>query len=149
MSMTPEQWRAAYPEAAAALRSVTVHIDPTVAPVGSEKRVENDIVLAAARAGGQLWRNNKGAGKIGDAFIRWGLANRTKQESDTWASADLIGIYPLLITPEHVGTVVGQFYSVEVKKPGGRIAQAQENWAALVTARGGRAIITDSVEGLL
>lgn len=146
--MTPEQWRVQYPEAAAALRTVTVHTDPTQHPVGSEKRVENDIVLAVARTGGQLWRNNKGAGKVKDAFIRWGLANRTKQESDTWASADLIGIYPLLITSEHLGATIGQFYSVEVKKPGGRVAQAQENWAALVTARGGRAVIIDSVEKL-
>lgn len=141
--MTPEQWRATYPEAAAALRSVTIDTGGD-GPPGSEKKIENDICLAVARTGGTLWRNNKGAGKVKDAFIRWGLANRTKQESDTWASADLIGIYPLTITADMVGQMVGQFYSVEVKKPGGRVAVAQENWAALVTARGGRAVIIDS-----
>ena len=141
--MTPFEWASTYPEAAAALRAMVIDTGGD-GPPGSEKKVENDICLAVARTGGALWRNNKGAGKIKDAFIRWGLANRTKQESDTFASADLIGIYPLLIGPEHIGHTVGQFYSVEVKKPGGRVAQAQENWAALVTARGGRAVIIDA-----
>ena len=142
--MTPFEWASTYPEAAAALRSITIDTGPRGAP-GSEAGIQSEIALESARRGQYLTRNNKGAYKDPRGnFIRYGLANRTKQESDTFASADLIGIYPLLITPDLVGSVVGQFYSVEVKKPGGRVAQAQENWAALVTARGGRAVIIDS-----
>lgn len=146
--MTPEQWRATYPEAAAALRTVTIDTGPRGAP-GSEAAIQSDIRIAAAQRGQALWRNNVGAFKDERGnFIRYGLANTTKAENSTFASADLIGIYPLLIGPEHIGHTIGQFYSVEVKKPGGRVAQAQENWAALVTARGGRAVIIDSVEKL-
>lgn len=146
--MTPEQWRATYPEAAAALRDMVVD---TGGPRGSqsESAIQADIRLISAQRGQYLTRNNKGTlpDKRG-VPVRFGLANSSKQESDTWASADLIGIYPLTITSDMVGQVIGQFYSVEVKKPGGRVAVAQENWAALVTARGGRAVIIDSVEKL-
>lgn len=141
--MTPAEWLERFPEAAAALRDMSLHLTSGPTDSGSEKRVENDVVLAAARNGAILWRNNKGAAEVKGAFLRWGLANRTKQESDTFASADLIGILPVVVTPDMVGQTIGQFYSVEVKKPGGRIAQAQHNWAALVTARGGKALIID------
>lgn len=145
--MTPEQWRETYPEAAAALRGMTVQTGGTAG--GSEAAIQAAIRIEAARRGQYLTRNNKGALKDSNGrFVRFGLANSSKQESDTFASADLIGIYPLLIGPEHLGHTIGQFYSVEVKKPGGRVAKAQENWAALVTARGGRAVIIDSTDKL-
>lgn len=146
--MTPDEWRATYPEAAAALRNMVIDTGPK-GTAGSEAAIQSEIRLEAARRGQVLYRNNVGAFKDERGnFVRYGLANSTKQENATFASADLIGIYPLLITSAHVGTTVGQFYSVEVKKPGGRVAVAQENWAALVTARGGRAVIIDSVEKL-
>lgn len=141
--MTPVEWLARFPEAAAALREMTVQTGGAAS--GSEAAIQAAIRIEAARRGQYLTRNNKGALKDSNGrFVRFGLANGSKQESDTFASADLIGIYPVTVTPDMVGSVIGQFYSVEVKKPGGRVAKAQENWAALVTARGGRAVIIDS-----
>src|SRR5690606_29509743 len=107
MNMTPEQWAAQYPEAAAALRAITVPPAPTGGTT-SEGRVQSEVRLEAARRGQYLTRNNKGVlpDKRG-VPVRFGLANSSKQESDTFASADLIGIYPLLITPAHVGCTVG------------------------------------------
>ncbi len=140
-----EQWREAYPEAAAALAAIRF---PSDGPTGqSEKAVEHEIMLDAARNGHYLTKNNKGALKDSTGrWVRFGLANSSKQESDTFASADLIGIYQVTVTPDMIGQVIGQFYSVEVKKPGkGRITQAQRQWAALVTAKGGRAEIRDHV----
>jgi hypothetical protein len=62
-------------------------------------------------------------------------------------SADLIGIQPVLITPAHVGCVIGQFVSREVKRPGWRYRgsdreQAQKAWADLVNSLGGNAAFT-------
>lgn len=147
------QWSIQYPEAARALRAITLPPPPPPGQ-GSEARIQSAVRLEAARRGQYLTRNNKGAGKVLNektgthSFLRWGLANGSKEESDTWASADLIGIYPLLVTPTMVGSVVGQFYSVEVKSENGRTPQAQLNWAALVNSRGGRAVIVNQ-EGML
>lgn len=130
-------WSAAYPEAAAALRAITVPPPPPPGQ-GSEQRIQSAVRLEAARKGYRLFRNNKGVllDKRG-VPVRFGLCNDNKQVSDTWASADLIGWSP-----------TGQFVSVELKAPGGRVSKAQENWAALVRAGGGMALIVNQ-EGML
>lgn len=114
-------------------------------PGTSEAAVSNRLRLAASRMGGFLDRNNVGV--LNDARgipVRFGLKNSSAQENKVCKSADLIGAFPLLITPAHVGTVVGQFWSVEAKEVGWRFTgrgreAAQANWAAFVTAHGGRA----------
>lgn len=113
----------------------------------SEASVMQRIRIAASDAGWRLWRNNCGAGKLENgSFVRWGLANDTSGAQV--ASADLIGIRPVLITPDMVGTVIGQFVSIEAKhetwKP--RMAdkheQAQRRWADLVRSLGGLAFFS-------
>lgn len=111
----------------------------------SEAAVSNRLRLAASRAGGRLWRNNVGA-LVDERGVplRYGLANDSAALNRVMKSADLVGLYPLRITPEHVGSVVGQFWSVEAKHQGwsytgrGREA-AQAAWAQLVVSLGGRA----------
>lgn len=130
-------WAAQYPEAARALRAITLPPPPPPGQ-GSEARIQSAVRLEAARKGYRLFRNNKGVllDKRG-VPVRFGLCNDNKQVSDTWASADLIGWSP-----------TGQFVSVELKAPGGRVSKAQENWAALVRAGGGMALIVNQ-EGML
>lgn len=105
------------------------------------------VRLAASRAGVPLWRNNVGAATVNGAFLRWGLANETPGMNAVIKSGDLIGIRPVLICPAHVGMVIGQFVSREVKPPGwiyrgiGR-ERAQQKWADLVTGLGGDAAFT-------
>jgi hypothetical protein len=113
----------------------------------SEASVSQRIRIAASAAGWRLWRNNCGAGKLENgSFVRWGLANDTS--GSTVASADLIGIRPVLITQEMVGTVIGQFVSVEAKREGWkpRMAdkheQAQRRWGDLVRSLGGMALFS-------
>lgn len=111
----------------------------------SEAAVQAAVRLEAARKGLRLWRNNVGA--LIDARgvpVRYGLANDSKQLNAVIKSADLIGWRPLVIEPQHVGQVVAQFLSREVKAvgwhyTGDKHEQAQLAWAQLVTAGGGDA----------
>lgn len=115
-------------------------------PVGkSEAAVQNQVRLEASRKGGRLWRNNVGAGYSEDgSFMRWGLANDSANVNRVIKSADLIGLRPVLIAPEHVGLVLGQFVSREIKAAGWRYVGtdrevAQLNWCTLISALGGDA----------
>lgn len=118
----------------------------------SEARVQSEIRRDAARLGKYLFRNNRGAGQLKNgSFVRWGLANDSKQFGDEIKSADLIGWERIEITPQLVGTHVARFLSVEAKRRDWKFSGslediAQAKWAAIVNAQGGRAIITnDSV----
>lgn len=115
----------------------------------SEADVQAHIRLLASRAGGRLWRNSVGAGILAESgsFVRWGLANDTSAMNKQVKSGDLIGIIPVLITAEHVGTVIGQFVSREVKREGwtykgGPHEEAQQRWIDLVRSLGGDAAFT-------
>lgn len=113
-----------------------------------ESNVQQELRIKASEAGWYLWRNNVGAGKLENgAFIRWGLANDSSNINDLIKSADLIGIKPVLITQDMVGTVIGQFVSREVKrsdwtKRNTKREKAQQRWADLINQMGGDATIT-------
>jgi hypothetical protein len=117
----------------------------TPAAPGSEAAVQNAIRLASSRVGGRLWRNNLGAGKLENgSYVRWGLCNDSPAINAHVKSGDLIGVYPLLITPEHVGQTVGQFWSIECKRAGWKYRGdshevAQLRWIEQIVALGGRA----------
>lgn len=121
---------------------------PQVAPpaeVSSEAGVTSLVRLEAKRKGVLLFRNQVGA--MQDAtgrVVRYGLANDSKAMNETLKSGDWIGIRPVLITDAHVGTVIGQFVSREIKRAGWKFTGsgregAQANWANLITSKGGDA----------
>ncbi|HWI05787.1 MAG TPA: hypothetical protein VNT52_18415 [Acidimicrobiales bacterium] len=111
----------------------------------TESFSQSQIVLEAARKGVRLWRNNVGVLRDESGRpVRYGLANQSKQMNEIIKSGDLIGIRPVLVTPAHVGHVIGQFVSREAKAPGwhysGRDREvAQLNWANLICSMGGDA----------
>ena len=114
----------------------------------NEADVQNLVRLAASKLGVRLFRNNVGASLLANgSFVRWGLANDSAEMNRVIKSADLIGIRPVVITPEHVGTTLGQFVSREIKAPNW-IARdtdrerAQRAWATLVNSLGGDAAFT-------
>ena len=121
------------------------HFIPPTVKGTSEAAVQASVRLEAARKGVRLFRNNVGA--LIDSRgvpVRYGLANESKQVNDVCKSADLIGWRPVLIGPQHIGQVMGQFVSRECKKPGWHYTgdaheQAQLAWAQLVTSAGGDA----------
>jgi len=153
-------WSLRHPQAAYELQCIML---AGVFPPGpdeeghSEEWAQAHDRMAAARVGGLLWRNNVGARKVKDTHIcpscefkfeivnpplRWGLCNDSAKLNKGLKSSDLIGIKPLLITPAHVGRVVGQFAAVEEKKPGwawkgDAHEQAQAAFGALVMKAGG------------
>lgn len=152
--MTPAvyQWAARYRVSLDALHELQAifgmhggHELPPSVKGASEAAVQAAVRLEAARLGVLLFRNNVGA--LIDARgvpVRYGLANESKRVNEVMKSADLIGWRPVLIGPRHVGQVIGQFVSREVKAvgwhyTGGDREPAQLAWAQLVTAGGGDA----------
>lgn len=106
---------------------------------------------------GRLFRNNVGVlqNKQG-GWVRYGLANESKQMNQNFKSGDCIGWIEVEVTPEMVGKRVAVFSSVEVKKEGYKPSgkrqldhhKAQSNWADMVSDSGGFAGIFDSVDKL-
>jgi len=147
--MTFDEWLTLYPADYAA------HIASMIPPcdgIGNHEQTESNaqalVRLEASRKGKLLFRNNVGAGTVAESgsFVRWGLANDSKAVNSKLKSGDLIGIQPVLITQAHVGTIIGQFLSREIKAPGWKYhgtdrELAQIRWAELILARGGDAAI--------
>jgi hypothetical protein len=142
------------PEAMDELRTLAgVASQPTpgqrALPALSEAGVQTRVRLAWAQRGGALWRNNLGAMEDPHTggVVRYGLANESAQMNRAIKSADLIGIMPVRITPDMVDSVIGQFVSREVKRPGWRWTgsareKAQLRWAEIILALGGDAAFT-------
>lgn len=132
----------------------------------SEAYVQSAIRLEAPQRGVYLWRNNVGAGanvQLKDLCdecrmktrrpIRWGLGNDSKALNETIKSADLIGLKPVLITADMVGTIIGKFFSRECKREdwnysGTMEENAQLAWAALINSLGGDAKIVKATGSL-
>lgn len=118
------QWAARHGVSQAALAELRammgVDTDPVkcTAKAGSEAAVQTAIRLEASRLGVRLWRNNVGACKDESGrIIRYGLCNDSAQLNKRIKSSDLIGIRPVVITPDMVGHIIGQFVAREVKRP--------------------------------
>lgn len=162
MSTVIDQWAQAWSIPAAALADLraryviatAAEVDNTL-PENSEARVQSEVRLAAPRANLLLFRNNVGAllNENGRP-IRYGLANDSKQMNQHIKSADLVGIRRVLITQAHLGTVIGQFASVECKWRGWQEGEdkkrekAQKEWATLVQSWGGFAKVTSTCDNI-
>lgn len=118
----------------------------------SETAVQSAVRLQFAKTGGRLFRNNVGVLKDARGVpVRYGLANDSPQLNKVLKSADLIGWRPILITPKHVGSTIGQFVSRECKKVGWTYSgneheRAQLAWAQLVVLGGGDATFTCGID---
>ncbi len=124
---------------------------PSALAIESEGAIQTRIRLEATQKGCRVWRNNVGGTYTEDgSFLRYGLANDSKQMNDLIKSSDLIGIRPLLIQQNHVGQVIGQFIAREVKAAnwgysGSKREEAQLNFLNLVASMGGDAAFANSV----
>ena len=118
----------------------------------SELDVQQQIRLESGRRGTPLLRNNSGASfdKNG-RLIRFGLGNDSDKINKVFKSSDLIGIWPVVVTPDMVGKTLGVFFAVEVKAPGWKLragderAQAQKNFGEWVKRHGGHFVFATDV----
>lgn len=117
----------------------------------TEAGATTHVRMQASKHDSVLWRNNVGqidpTSYDGKSFIRYGLANDSKQMNKNIKSSDLIGIRRKLITMDMVGTHVGQFVAREVKKPGWKYSgtareEAQLRYIELVISMGGDGAFT-------
>jgi len=139
------EWAEKWGVSAEAMRDLISTLAPVerAARNGSEAKVLVGVQMSAAAAGWKLWRNNVGACRADDGrLIRYGLCNDSKRINDRFKSSDLIGIRPVVITTEHVGTTIGQFAAVETKREDWRPGKdkregAQATFMALVQDLGG------------
>lgn len=95
-------------------------------------------IQAALRKTCILWRNQSGAYKQGDTWIRYGIANP--------GGSDLIGWTSVTVTPEMVGKRCAIFTALEIKTDKGRATKEQEAFVAAVKRAGGIAEIVHSEE---
>lgn len=87
------------------------------------------------------WRNQVGIAVYpGGQKVPYGLCK---------GASDLIGIRSLVVTPELVGTTLGQFVAIEVKSATGRLSQEQMLFLNLVTSKGGLACSPRSLQEAL
>ena len=131
-----------------------VNTDPEMKTGESETAIQTRIRLEASKKGLRVWRNNVGGAYTEDgSFLRYGLANDSKQMNESIKSSDLIGVRPIVIQQFHIGHTIGQFVAREVKEAGWHYTgdkreKAQLKFLQLVTSLGGDAAFANS-EGTL
>lgn len=135
---------------------------PTVGPIknpgrndGSETWAQNATRIEASKRGARLWRNNRGAVTTDTGrHVRFGLANDSMKMDKYIKSSDLIGITPVIISEDMVGSMVGVFTSIEMKKPGWTFSPtdgrevAQLDWLKLIISLGGFATFATGPQNL-
>ena len=157
--MNYTDWSAQYPEAAAALGLILCTDVKHTRGGGSEGRVQQDVRTSIAAQGAMAWRNNVGATPArcpdcgaSQVPVRYGLANDSSRLNKRIKSSDLIGCIPRMVTPDMVGTTVGQFAALECKRRGWKYTgtdreAGQAAWLALISRLGGYArFTTGSIE---
>ena len=109
-----------------------------------ESAAASHIRLDAAQQGVNLWRNNVGVLKNEHGVpVRYGLCNESKAQNQIVKSSDLIGITPVLITPDMVGQTIGVYTAIETKasdwwhRPSDKRADAQQAYHNIVIRAGG------------
>lgn len=146
LSKTLLEWQRKHGITADALADLVAIVGMDVEPsedATGEHKVQDDARLLASQMGWRLFRNNKGV--LPDARgvpVRFGLCNETAALGKRLRSSDLIGIRPVIITPDMVGSRIGQFVAREVKRGGWKYKgteheEAQLRFGELVIGLGG------------
>ena len=122
----------------------------------NESTVQDEIRIGISQLGGTVWRNNSGVlnDKNGRP-VRFGLGNDSARVNKAIKSADLIGIMPVVITPDMVGQTLGVFVAIECKaenwayNDNNAHSRAQKNFLDHVQSKGGIAGFCNTSSGLI
>lgn len=118
-----------------------------------ETNVRNNLIKYASQIGWTLFNNPQGTAYVGSfdskekvvrfpRVIKFGMGTGT---------SDLIGLRPIKITPDMVGTTIAQFVAVEVKKDkhgAYRETEEQKRFGAWVNSQGGHYVCADKEQDL-
>lgn len=96
---------------------------PPKAPARTEASVLKGCLRVLALKGIPHWRNNTGAARMGDRYVRFG----------TKGGSDVLAILP----------GPGRLMAIEVKRPGGKPTEDQLAFLAAVRDAGGVALVVD------
>ena len=97
----------------------------------SETDTQNRLRVMMSNHNGSLWRNNSGVLPDRNGRpVRFGLANDNPRVNKIFKSLDLVGLLPRVIQPSDVGKTIGQFITLESKKPGWILTQGDERGQA-------------------
>lgn len=125
-------------------------------PMITEAEIQDAITGEAPKYGGLLMRNNSGGFRNPNGQpVRFGLGNISKEHNKRSKSSDLIGITPVLITPEMVGRTLGVFTAIEVKEKiwkrnvNDNDENAQDAFIQWVKSKGGIAGFANSIDSFL
>lgn len=121
-----------------------------------ENTISQLVQMQAKHYGCTLMRNNSGCFKDDTGrLVRFGLGNISKKHNDVVKSSDLVGITKVTITQDMVGTTLGVFTALEVKKeawnPDKKLDKretAQNNFMNWVKLNGGFASFVNSIDKL-
>ena len=97
-----------------------------------ESDIQNQILIELSKQGAIAFRINAGSFWAGEIISNKDnlllLKNPRKIQGAPEGTSDIIGITPVTITQEMVGTRVGVFTAIEVKKPGEKPKPSQKNY---------------------
>lgn len=118
----------------------------TTMTTSTEQSVLRLVMLKAASLGMTVWRNNSGAAWTANRVERRGRDVLLQDARPLRAglcsgSSDLIGIKPVTITQDMVGSTIGQFVAIEVKTKTGRVSPDQRKFLDHVKRMGGVAVV--------
>lgn len=106
-----------------------------------ESALYKQIQMAVTAIGHRLFRNNVGTLKNQRGeYVTYGLCE---------GSSDLIGWKTIRIQPWHIGMNIAQFVAIEVKMPGKKATEKQQNFIEAVKQAGGIATVCCSTEEAL
>ena len=120
-----------------------------------ESDIQRLVMLALSEAGCTVWRNNVAKAWVGDKLIWQANGNltivnpRVLHAGLCKGSADLIGIAPVVITEQMVGSTVGLFLAPEIKADKGSATPEQGCFMDHVRLKGGIAGICRSPQDAL
>jgi hypothetical protein len=108
----------------------------------SEAQLQAEARVLASKLGAIVYRNNVGSwlDKNGRK-VAYGVCNP--------GGSDLIGIMPIKVTQEMVGSTIGRFVAIEIKDAGKKPTKDQEMFLNIIKNNGGIAGYIDDISQLV